>query len=163
MFGLAMVSDSTRTLRRRLFDLHEVHHLCTRPSRNRCPWHERTPRRCATSSTREGSRMRSTTRLVAAGAALILGIAGVATATFWDFGQHTQGELAHHANQLFGVKKPIQASSTVHLTEAAPLADPAALVPVAKGLKVDVVSAGNAAPNLDQMVLWPQSHPTHII
>ncbi len=107
--------------------------------------------------------MRRTTWLVAAGAALVLGIAGVATATFWDFGQHTQGELAHHANQLFGVKKPIQASSTVDLTEAEALADPAALVTVAKGLKVDVVSAGNAAPNLDQMVLWPQSHPTHII
>jgi hypothetical protein len=107
--------------------------------------------------------MRRTTWLIAAGAALVLVAAGVATANFWDFGQHTQRELAHHANQLFGVKKPITASSTVDLTEAQALADPAALVTVAKGLKVDVVSAGNAAPNLDQMVLWPQSHPTHII
>ena len=107
--------------------------------------------------------MRRTTWLIAAGAALVLVAAGVATANFWDFGQHTQRELAHHANQLFGVKKPIDASSTVDLTEAEALADPAALVTVAKGLKVSVVSAGNAAPNLDQMVLWPQSHPTHII
>ena len=107
--------------------------------------------------------MRRTKWLVALGAALVLGIAGVATATFWDFGQHTQRELAHHANQLFGVKKPIQASSTADLTEAQALADPAALVTVAKGLKVDVVSAGNAAPNLDQMVLWPQSNPQVII
>jgi hypothetical protein len=36
-------------------------------------------------------------------------------------------------------------------------------VTVAKGLNVKVVSAGNAAPNLDQMVFWPASHPTHII
>ena len=107
--------------------------------------------------------MRRTTWLIAAGAALVLVAAGVATANFWDVGQHTQGELAHHANQLFGIKKPIDASSTVDLTEAQALADPAALVTVAKGLKVSVVSAGNAAPNLDQMVLWPQSHPTHII
>jgi len=62
-----------------------------------------------------------------------------------------------------GVKKPIQASSTVDLSEAQALADPGALATVAKGLDVDVVSAGNAAPNLDQMVLWPASHPTHII
>ena len=107
--------------------------------------------------------MRRTTWLVAAGTALVLVVAGVATAHFWDFGQHTQRELAHHASQLFGVKKPIEASSTSDLTEAQALAEPAALVTVAKGLKVDVVSAGNAAPNLDQMVLWPQSHPTHII
>ncbi|HET8874180.1 MAG TPA: hypothetical protein VFM83_10885, partial [Gaiellaceae bacterium] len=107
--------------------------------------------------------MRRTKWLVAAGAALVLGITGVAAATFMDFGQHTQQALAHHANQLFGVKKPIDASSTVDLSEAQALADPAALATVAKGLKVSVVSAGNAAPNLDQMVLWPQSHPTHII
>jgi hypothetical protein len=107
--------------------------------------------------------MRRTKWLVAAGAAVVLGITGVATATFMDFGQHTQQALAHHANQLFGVKKPISASSTADLTEAEALADPAALATVAKGLKVNVVSSGNAAPNLDQMVLWPQSHPTHII
>jgi secreted PhoX family phosphatase len=88
---------------------------------------------------------------------------GVATASFLDFGQQTQRELADHANQLFGVKKPIGASSTVDLNEAQALANPAALVTVAKGLKAKVVSAGNAAPNLDQMVLWPASHPTHII
>ncbi len=37
---------------------------------------------------------------------------------------------------------------------------------MAKGLKVNVVSAGaadNAAPNIDQMVLWPQANPTHVI
>jgi hypothetical protein len=107
--------------------------------------------------------MRASKWWVAVGAALVLGIGGVATASFLDFGQQTQRELAEHANQLFGVKKPIQASSTVDLNEAQALANPAALATVAKGLEVDVVSAGNAAPNLDQMVLWPTSHPTHII
>jgi hypothetical protein len=107
--------------------------------------------------------MRASKWWVAVGAALVLGIGGVATASFLDFGQQTQRELAEHANQLFGVKKPIQASSTVDLNEAQALANPAALATVAKGLDVDVVSAGNAAPNLDQMVLWPTSHPTHII
>jgi hypothetical protein len=107
--------------------------------------------------------MRASKWWVVVGAALVLGIGGVATASFLDFGQQTERELADHANQLFGVKKPIQASSTVDLSEAQALADPAALATVAKGLDVDVVSAGNAAPNLDQMVLWPASHPTHII
>jgi len=107
--------------------------------------------------------MRASKWWVVVGAALVLGIGGVATASFLDFGQQTERELADHANQLFGVKKPIQASSTVDLGEAQALADPAALATVAKGLDVDVVSAGNAAPNLDQMVLWPASHPTHII
>ena len=53
--------------------------------------------------------MRRNTLLVPAATALVLVAAGVATATFWDFGEHAQGELAHHANQLFGVEKPIQA------------------------------------------------------
>ena len=66
--------------------------------------------------------MRRTTWLVAAAAALVLVAAGVATAHFWDFGLHTQRELARHANQLFGVNKPIQASSTVDLTEPPPRA-----------------------------------------
>jgi hypothetical protein len=107
--------------------------------------------------------MRASKWWVAVGAARVLVIGGVATASFLDFGLQTQRDLAHHANQLFGVKKPIEASSTVDLDEAQALADPAALATVAKGLDIDVVSAGNAAPNLDQMVLWPASHPTHII
>jgi hypothetical protein len=107
--------------------------------------------------------MRRTKWWIAVAVALVLVGAGVATAAFMDFGQQTQRALADHANQLFGVKKPIEASSTVDLNQAQALADPAALATVAKGLKVNVLSAGNAAPNLDQMVLWPSSHPTHII
>jgi Alkaline phosphatase PhoX len=102
---------------------------------------------------------------IASGAVLALVIAGVGTAavTAMDFGQRTERELADHSEQLFGVEKPIEASSTADLTEAEALAKPSALVTVAKGLKVTVVSAGNAAPNLDQMVLWPPSSPTHLI
>ena len=62
--------------------------------------------------------MRASKWWVVVGAALVLGIGGVATASFLDFGQQTERELADHANQLFGVKKPIQASSTVDLSEA---------------------------------------------
>jgi hypothetical protein len=61
------------------------------------------------------------------------------------------------------VENPIAASSTVDLNEAQALANPSALVKVAKGLQVGVVSAGNAAPNLDQMLLWPQSSPQYIL
>jgi hypothetical protein len=101
---------------------------------------------------------------VALGAAVLLVIAGVATAAVaMDFGLQNQRELADKSMLLFGVEKPIEASSTVDLTEAQALAAPSALVTVAKSLKVSVVSAGNAAANLDQMVLWPPSSPTHLI
>jgi hypothetical protein len=103
---------------------------------------------------------------VAIGAVLLLVSAGVATAAVLasdDFGQQTQEQLANQANLLFGVGKPIDASSTVDLTQAQAIANPSALVTMAKGLDVKVVSAGNAAPVLDQMVLWPQSSPTYII
>lgn len=103
---------------------------------------------------------------VAIGAALLLVTAGVATAAVLannDFGQQTQDQLANQANLLFGVGKPIDASSTVDLTQAQAIANPSALVTMAKGLDVKVVSAGNTAPVLDQMVLWPQSSPSYII
>src|SRR5262249_37777413 len=54
-------------------------------------------------------------------------------------------------------------SSTADLDTAQALANPAGLITVAKGLKVSVVSAGKAAPNIDQMVLWPKDNPQYII
>ena len=75
-----------------------------------------------------------------------------------DFGLRTQKELFDKSEKLFGVNKPIEASSTVSLDAAAALADPTNLVTVAKGLKVHVVAAGasdDVGPNSDQMVLWP--------
>jgi hypothetical protein len=91
--------------------------------------------------------------------------AGVATAAVGglDFGQQTQRELADNSDELFGVDKPIAASSTVDLDQAQALANPKGLVTVAKGLKVNVVSAGKAAGVIDQMVLWPTNSPKYII
>lgn len=100
--------------------------------------------------------------------AVVLGVltsalaAGTAFAAV-DFGVKQQNELASEALDEFGVLAPVAASSTVDLNAAQIAANPAALVTVAKGLKVSVVSAGNAGANIDQMVLWPQARPTHII
>ena len=104
--------------------------------------------------------MRKRTLWVGIGAAVLLVTAGVVgAAVSIDFGAKTEHRLAAHSEQLFGVNKPVEASSTADLDEAQALANPAGLVTLAKGLKAKVVSAGNAAPNLDQMVLWPQSSP----
>jgi len=47
--------------------------------------------------------------------------------------------------------------------QAQALADPAGLLTVARGLRVSVVSAGKAPPNIDQMVRWPQVDPAFIL
>jgi Alkaline phosphatase PhoX len=99
-------------------------------------------------------------------AVLGLAVAGVAAAASSDFGLQKQKELYDKGNLLFGVQKPVEASSTVDLNAAQALADPAALVTMAKGLDVHVLAAGAAddvGSDLDQMVLWPPSNPTHII
>jgi hypothetical protein len=108
--------------------------------------------------------MRKTKLWVAIGAAVVLVTAGVvAAAVSVDFGAQTQQQLEQRAEQLFGVNNPLDASSTADLNQAQALANPAGLVTLAKSLKANVVSAGNAAPNLDQAVLWPPSAPTHLI
>ena len=106
--------------------------------------------------------MRISRRAVVLGVLTTALAAGTAFAAL-DHGVKQQKELADDSLELFGVLKPVAASSNVDFTTAQALANPAGLVTVAKGLKVNVVSAGNAAPNIDQMVLWPQANPTHII
>jgi secreted PhoX family phosphatase len=95
-------------------------------------------------------------------AVLALGV-GTAIAAFSDWGLEQQTQLHNKSQPLFGIGQPLGASSTVDLDQAQALAHPAGLISVAKGLKVNVVTAGKAAPNLDQMVLWPQSNPQVII
>jgi hypothetical protein len=108
--------------------------------------------------------MRQRTLWVGIGAALLLVTAGVVGATVSiDFGAKTEQRLAAHSEQFFGVNNPLEASSTADLDDAHALANPAGLVTLANGLKAKVISAGNAAPNLDQMVLWPQSSPQYVI
>jgi len=68
-------------------------------------------------------------------------------------------------HQLFGVGKPLEASSTEDIGGVFAEADPRKLVTLAGGLRVDVLSAqANLGPNVDMMVLWPNdSNPTHLI
>jgi hypothetical protein len=93
--------------------------------------------------------------------ALVAGTA--AAAAFEDWGLSVQTQMENKSEPLFGVGQPLTKSSNVDLNQAQALADPAGLLTVAKGLHVNVVTAGKAAPNLDQMVLWPQSDPQYII
>jgi hypothetical protein len=90
-------------------------------------------------------------------------VVGVALAAFDDWGLEQQTQLQNKSRPLFGVGQPLTRSSNVDLDQAQALADPAGLTTVAKGLEVSVVTAGKAAPNLDQMVLWPQANPQYII
>jgi hypothetical protein len=90
-------------------------------------------------------------------------VVGGALAAFDDWGLDEQTQLQNKSQPLFGLGQPLTESSTANLDAAQALANPAGLITVAKGLQVDVVSAGKAAPNLDQMVLWPASKPEYLI
>jgi hypothetical protein len=73
--------------------------------------------------------------------------------------------LNDRAEQLFGVHRPLAASSRESITAAEANRDPTALVTLAGGLRAHVVSAAtNLGPNVDMMALWPDdSSPTHLI
>lgn len=103
--------------------------------------------------------------LLALGVAAAVLVAGTtAFAAFYDdWGLDVQTQMQNKSNPLFGFGQPLTQSSTADLNTAQALADPAGLITVAKGLKVGVVSSGKAPPNIDQMVLWPQSQPQYII
>lgn len=103
------------------------------------------------------------TMAVAFGILAFVLVVGTAVAAFDDWGLDQQTQLQNKSHPLFGVGQPLTESSKVDLSAAQALANPAGLITVAKGLKVSVVSAGKAAPNLDQMVLWPQADPQDII
>jgi len=80
-----------------------------------------------------------------------------------DFGSDVQSELAHKSRKLFGVTKPLAASSPESITATAAAADPTRLVTLARGLDAHVVTTGSG-PNTDMIALWPNSdHPTHLI
>src|SRR4029450_2081752 len=110
-------------------------------------------------------RMRLSRRLIplVVGLIAIVVVVGTALAALDDWGLDRQTQLQNKSEPLFGVGQPLTKSSTVDLTATQALANPAGLITVAKGLKVSVVSAGKAAPNIDQMVLWPRSNPQYII
>jgi len=95
-------------------------------------------------------------------AALCAAITGTASAA--DFGQAVEALAKVAAPVLFGTLGTLDESSTASLTAEQANANPAALATVARGLKVSVVSAHpTLGANIDMMVLWPKSHPTHLI
>jgi hypothetical protein len=105
---------------------------------------------------------RWTLPVVVAAAALAGTAVGAATST--DFGATTEARLEQSSGSLFGVGKALAHSSTLAVDESTANDDPTTLVTLAKGLKADVVSAGNAAPNIDMIALWPNdTRPTHLI
>jgi secreted PhoX family phosphatase len=83
-------------------------------------------------------------------------VAGVAAAGM-DFGQFVQGRLADQSSKLFGFNGPLAASSTQSITRQQAQADPRDLVTVARSLRVRLVSAGVAPPNVDMSALWPDA------
>jgi secreted PhoX family phosphatase len=92
--------------------------------------------------------------------ALAAGVAAAGT----DFGQFVQRQLADQSSKLYGVSGPLKASSTRSITEQQAQADPRDLATVARSLRVRVVSAGVAPPNLDQSAFWPNaSNPKWLI
>lgn len=109
-------------------------------------------------------RQRGKRRLLAILAATSAGflLTGVALAS-GDFGSERDRELADDADDLFGVDKPVRASSTQSIDAATANADPTKLITLARGLEARVVTTGSGA-NTDMMVLWPNdSTPTHLI
>ena len=91
-------------------------------------------------------------------------VVGVAIAATGDFGVDRDSSLHDKAVQLFGLKKPLTASSTTTADLSAANADASVLATFAKGLQVRVVTQGAAGQNIDQMALWPDDlHPTHLI
>jgi len=91
--------------------------------------------------------------------------AAAAGAAGFDFGATREAQLAAHSEQLFGVVKPVAASSTESIDAATAEVDPTALVTVAKGLSVSVVAASaELGANIDMMAPWPDDvNPTHLI
>ncbi len=108
-------------------------------------------------------------RLGLVAAVAIAGISATASANGGsrgiDFGAWVQLQLRALSLPLFGLIQPVRDSSTESIDAATANADPTALVTVAKGLRVSVVTAAaNAGPNIDMMTTWPDAkHPTHLI
>src|SRR5262245_10954632 len=73
-----------------------------------------------------------------------------------DFGLFRDGQLEAHSEQLFGIVRAVEASSTDSIDAGTADADPTKLVTLAKRLDARVVSAyPNTPPNIDMMALWP--------
>ena len=106
---------------------------------------------------------KSFTVLTAVAAVGLLGAGVAAAGGPFSFGLFRDQQLANHSKDLFGVGRPLDASSTRQLTQAAAAADPTKLATLAKGLRARVVTTQGPAVD-DQISLWPDStHPTYLI
>ena len=107
-----------------------------------------------------GKRKRLLAGVAAASVGLLL--TGVALAS-GDFGSERDRELADDAEELFGVDRPVPASSTESIDAATANADPTKLITLARGLRARVVTTTSGS-NTDMMAFWPNdSNPTHLI
>jgi hypothetical protein len=95
---------------------------------------------------------------------LAMAISGVAVAKGpWNWGVFRDQQLASHSMQVFGVGKPLSASSSQQVTKQQALANPLSLFTLANGLQAHVVTT-QAAPIIDQISLWPNdSDPQWLI
>lgn len=98
-------------------------------------------------------------------AASLLGIGACASASSFDVGALREEQLRDHAQDLFGIERPLAAASTASVSAADAQANPLAMLTLARGLHARVVSArDNLGANIDMMALWPDDvHPTHLI
>jgi Bacterial protein of unknown function (DUF839) len=110
--------------------------------------------------------MRKAATAIALVVALGFGVVSAALAGL-DFGLDQQNLLQSKSLPLFGVGKPIDASSQDSLTAVQASADETALATLANGLSARVVTrstGGIAAPVVDMMALWPNdTNPTWLI
>jgi Alkaline phosphatase PhoX len=100
--------------------------------------------------------------VVMAGAFAGLLFAGAVLAS-GDFGSERDRELASESDDLFGVDRPVRATSTQSIEAATANADPTRLITLARGLRARVVTTASGT-NTDMMAFWPNDrHPTHLI
>jgi secreted PhoX family phosphatase len=94
----------------------------------------------------------------------VAGLVAAAAVASSDFGVDRDNILRKRSVGLFGIKQPVATSSTKSIDAATANADPRKLVTLAAPLTARVVTAGQAAPNIDMMALWPNdTNPTTII
>jgi len=100
---------------------------------------------------------------VATAAAVCLSIGTAVAVVPFSFGVFRDHELAGRSDHLFGVDKPLDASSSASISQAEAQADPTKLATLAKGLRARVVTTQGPAVD-DQISLWPDSkHPQYLI
>src|SRR5262245_50343734 len=102
---------------------------------------------------------------------IALGVIGLATSVAgwgwrdFDFGLFRDNQLEAHSEQLFGVRRGVEASSTESIGGVLAEQDPTKLVTLAKGLHARVLSARpGLGANIDMMAFWPNaSNPKYLI